>query len=442
MPNVKAVQIGAGRLGLGLLGDIYSSLGFGVYLLNRRSNGKHYPLLQQQGEYEISFITGEVARKVPIAGFSFLPESKEDDGSAVALLADKQTSVCSIAVGRSSDHTAIVPVLCEAIRLRATEGSRTPLLVIAAENESNNGAVLAESVTKYAKESGISSLEAYVRDYVWVLNSIVDRTCTELIPDGSVKVRAEGFRSWHLDVSSLKPEQRGIVADMFRGCADVECVDDARAFALVERQKLWLTNAVHLAIAVLAYPVPPDGRQPIPLMRDAIRRTDIKDEVRAVQDELSRAFRLQAESDLGPDVNKYFSAEKVIRSNERVLVRVDSNPEDQTARIIRDLLGIEKATKFLVDIAKTDRGPIQVANLASTQTLLDWLDLFAFASKVTERLVEPLEVLYRKDRWTPQALPRLVARVWSVARVQYGVFDRALRAAERGGWRLLLVRSS
>lgn len=258
----KAVQFGAGNIGRGFTGQLFSESGFEVVfvdvvpelvrLLNER---RSYPIKLAQETPEI--ITVNNVRAV--------------NGLDVDAVAEeiRTADIMCTAVGVNV-LPRVAPTIAAGIKARADAGVETPINIIICENLQNMGPFLRGEVAKALPEH----YHAYLDAKIGFVESVVGRMVPVQKPDDDpLLVLVEPYK--HLPVA------RAGIKGEFPNIVGVEPRENFQAF--VDR-KLFAHNAGHAAAAYFGY------LKGYEFIYQAMRDEQIDAAVRAVLGETGRAL--------------------------------------------------------------------------------------------------------------------------------------------------------
>ena len=261
----KAVQFGAGNIGRGFTGQLFSESGFEVVfvdvmpdlvrLLNER---RSYPIRLAQEQPEIVTVTNVRA----VSGL---------DVDAVADEIRAADLICT-AVGVNV-LPRIAPTIAAGVKARADAGVEAPVNIIICENLQNMGPFLKGEVAKALPEQYHAYLDAKIGFVESVVGRMVPVMTAEQKREDPLLVIVEPYKHLPVSKAGIKGEFPEIVG--------VEPRENFQAF--VDR-KLFAHNAGHASAAYFGYL---KGYQ---FIYQAMRDEQINAAVRAVLAETGRAL--------------------------------------------------------------------------------------------------------------------------------------------------------
>ncbi|MBM4464351.1 MAG: mannitol-1-phosphate 5-dehydrogenase [Chloroflexi bacterium] len=231
----QAVIFGAGNIGRGFLGQLFTESGYEVVFveINRRLVDR----LNQQGSYTLRMVNNELSQDLIIAPVRAVDGRDEEAVAREVVAAD----LLATAVGVRA-LPQVAPVLALGIARRAEAGVGTPLNIILCENLKNASQVLQGMVQehlpgehhRYLAEK-VGFVEAVIARMVPILPDEVreqDPTLVVVEPYKVLPVDKKGFKGAIPDIVGLEPRED---------------------FAAYVDRKLYLHNAGHAMLGYLGY---------------------------------------------------------------------------------------------------------------------------------------------------------------------------------------------
>ena len=259
----KAVQFGAGNIGRGFLGQLFSESGYEVVFVE--IDKKIVDTLNKDNSYLLK-IVGDNPQDITVRNVRAV------DARDVARVAEeiKTARIMATAVGVNVLEK-IAPVIARGIELRAEQGIEEPLNIIICENLLNAGEVLKGYIKRHCHCLG------YLDSRVGFVASVVSRMIP-VVPEEIKKrdptvVMVEEYCRLPVDGKGFKgeaPRIKGVIA-----------YDNIEAY---EEQKLFIHNLSHAMFAYLGYL---KGYQYI---WQAVKDREINDRVRAALRESGAAL--------------------------------------------------------------------------------------------------------------------------------------------------------
>jgi mannitol-1-phosphate 5-dehydrogenase len=231
----EAIVFGAGNIGRGFIGQLFSESGYAVTLVD-----VDQPLLDalnRRGEYTVRLVTNERSEEVtvgPVRGV----HARDVDAVAEAV---RRASIGATAVGAGAlKHVA--PTIARGIERRAQAGVTEPLNVIVCENLKGAAAILRELVQ--------AALAAGDRDFMAEQIGFVDTVIARMVPPLTPELRAqdpsliivEPYKELPVDRAGFVGEPPAIVGMI-----------PYAPFAFFTERKLYVHNAGHAVLAYLGY---------------------------------------------------------------------------------------------------------------------------------------------------------------------------------------------
>lgn len=221
----QAVHFGAGNIGRGFIGALFSQSGYHVTfvdiadeIINQLNEEKHYQVLLASDEQESMTIEN-------VSGLNNLKQENE------VIEAIKQADFLTTAIGPNI-LPRIAPLIAKGLAARAAAGNNEKLYVIACENQI--------SATDLLKGYIMEQLDSDVNlAGVSFLNSAVDRIVPIQNNQGSLDVLVEPYHEWVVEVTEDIPHIEGM-----------KIVPELAPF--IER-KLFTVNTGHAVIAYFGY---------------------------------------------------------------------------------------------------------------------------------------------------------------------------------------------
>ena len=230
----KAVQFGAGNIGRGFLGQLFSQSGYETVFVD--IDRRVVDALNQRRSYTI-----EIAEeKIQTITIDKVRAIHAEDSERVAEEL-KDADIAATAVGNAA-LPQIAPLVTKGIQRRADSESKYPLNIILCENLLNAAKIFREYVFSHLEES----YQAYVEHNLGLVESVVSRMVPILPEEIRRKdpafVRVEKYCTLPVDGTAFKgstPEIKGMVLS-----------PNIKAY---ERRKIYTHNAGHAICAYLGY---------------------------------------------------------------------------------------------------------------------------------------------------------------------------------------------
>ncbi|KAF0823862.1 mannitol-1-phosphate 5-dehydrogenase [Cytobacillus firmus] len=319
----QAVHFGAGNIGRGFIGALFSQSGYHVTfvdiaegIINQLNEEKQYKVILAADEQESLIIEN-------VSGLNNLTQEAE------VIEAIKQADFLTTAIGPNI-LPRIAPLMAKGLAARAEAGITEKLYVIACENQI--------SATDLLKGYILENLESGINlENVSFLNSAVDRIVPIQNNQGSLDVLVEPYHEWVVETTEDIPHIEGM-----------KIVPELAPF--IER-KLFTVNTGHAVIAYFGYLA---GKETID---QTLADWDIFKQVQATLGETG-AYLIDR-YDLNPDEHQKY-IDKIIgrfenaRLNDGV-TRVGRSPIRKLGpedRLVRPALQAQKAGLSYTNLAK------------------------------------------------------------------------------------------
>lgn len=231
----QAIMFGAGNIGRGFLGQLFSESGYEVTfvdidkpLISALNNNRYYPLRLVTNANTLELRIG------PVTGI--LSSDLDQVADAVS-----RASIGATAVGARA-LPFIAPAVATGVAARMRAGIEQPLNLIICENLKGAADYFRSIVNEHLDESG----KAYLRTHIGFVDTVIGRMVPELPPELKAQDRtlviAEPYKELPVDRSGFIGEIPEIVG--MQPCDN---------FALYTARKLYLHNAGHAVLAYLGY---------------------------------------------------------------------------------------------------------------------------------------------------------------------------------------------
>ncbi|RSL33086.1 mannitol-1-phosphate 5-dehydrogenase [Salibacterium salarium] len=227
---MKALQIGAGNIGRGFIGQLLFEAGYHVCFAD--INDELIGQLQEDKQYNVE-LAGEEKQVINVQNVDAVHSTKQE-----AELLDWIVDADLITTAVGPDVLkGIAPVLAQGLQYRIYEHSR-PVNVIACENMAGATDQLKDHIFEHLLEDDKGQVEAVVG----FANSAVDRIVPIQPEENKLAVTVEPFFEWAVETPALKGEGPSVPSITF--------VEDLTPY--IER-KLFTVNTGHAALAYHGY---------------------------------------------------------------------------------------------------------------------------------------------------------------------------------------------
>lgn len=233
--NLSAVIFGAGNVGRGFLGQLFSESGHEVVFVDVDE-----PLvrgLAQRGRYAIRLVDNDWLEEVTATPVAALLASDADAVAGAVAAA----SFAATAVGVRA-LPFVAPLVATGIAQRAAAGVHTPLNIIICENLKDAAAILRGMVKQHLP----ASLHPYLRDHIGFVDTVIGRMVPPLTPElraaDPTLILVEPYKVLPVDRSSWLGPAPQVVG--------LELCDNFPAYTA---RKLYIHNCGHAVLAYLGH---------------------------------------------------------------------------------------------------------------------------------------------------------------------------------------------
>lgn len=299
----QAVIFGAGNVGRGFLGQLFSESDYHVTFVDIDR-----PLIQamrEHGAYTIRLVNNEHTEEVRVSPVDGL---LSDNLPAVSQALARATLAATAVGARVLPY--IAPTIAAGIALRAAQKVSAPLNIIVCENLKDAAAHLRGLV--------IEHLDAPARDYLAAYVGFVDTVIGRMVPELPAALRAQDPTTIIVEpYKELPVDRSGFVGEI----PTVVGMEPCDNFALYTARKLYLHNAGHAVLGYLGY------RRGYALGYEALEDREIRPILNAALDESLQGI-----------VAKYGASEDWLRAHVADLLRRFANRvlADPVLRLARD----------------------------------------------------------------------------------------------------------
>lgn len=225
----QAVHFGAGNIGRGFIGALFSQSGYNVVFVDIADQIINQ--LNEEKQYKVKLATDEQETMIieNVSGLNNLKQEKE------VVEAIKDAAFLTTAIGPNI-LPRIAPLIAKGLAARVDEGGNgEKLYVIACENQISATDLLKGYILEHLDEK----VKDKVQQQVSFLNSAVDRIVPIQNNHGSLDVLVEPYHEWVVETTEEIPPIEGM-----------KMVPELAPF--IER-KLFTVNTGHAVIAYLGY---------------------------------------------------------------------------------------------------------------------------------------------------------------------------------------------
>jgi mannitol-1-phosphate 5-dehydrogenase len=230
-----AVIFGAGNIGRGFVGQLYSESGYEVVFVD--IDQPLLDALNARRAYTIELVDNENTDCVRVAPVRATHADRQRE--VAAAVANAQ--IMATAVGAHA-LPAVAPAIAAGVRLRQQAGTNDPLNCIVCENLKGAATVLRDLVLEH-----LSSTErSYLHDHVGFVNTVIGRMVPPLTPHMRERdpalIRVEPYKE-------LPVDRHGFVGPI----PEIEAMKPCDRFEVYTARKLYIHNCGHAVLAYLGY---------------------------------------------------------------------------------------------------------------------------------------------------------------------------------------------
>jgi mannitol-1-phosphate 5-dehydrogenase len=231
----SAVMFGAGNVGRGFLGQLFSESGYEVVFVD--VDEPLITALNARSSYTIRLADNDRAEEVTVSPVRAL-HAKEREAAAQALA---EASVAATAVGVRA-LPEIAPLIAAGTGQRATHEVETPLNIIVCEN-------LKDAAATFRRMVG-ENLPPACRDYLQARVGFVDTVIGRMVPPPTPQMRAQDPSLIVVEPYKELPVDRHGFVGPIPAIVGLEPCDN---FAVYTARKLYIHNCGHAVLGYLGY---------------------------------------------------------------------------------------------------------------------------------------------------------------------------------------------
>lgn len=232
----QSVIFGAGNIGRGFIGQLFSEAGYTVTFAD--IDDTLLAALESSGSYTIQLVDNESAKQVNIAPVHALHSGRQAQVIAQALA---ETSLAATAVG-ARVLPKIAPLVAAGIRLRAENGQKEALNLIVCENLKDAAAVFREMVESHLDDDTCR----YARQHVGFVDTVIGR----MVPPPTAEMRARDPSLIMAEPYRELPVDRQGFKGTIPALPGMEACDNFPAYTA---RKLYIHNCGHAILAYMGY---------------------------------------------------------------------------------------------------------------------------------------------------------------------------------------------
>ncbi len=233
--NSSAIIFGAGNVGRGFLGQLFSESGYPVVFVD--VDAELVAALDRRGRYTVRLVDNDWLEEVTVAPVQALLAG---DADAVAQ-AVAAASIAATAVGVRA-LPFVAPLLAAGIAQRAVAGVAAPLNIIICENLKDAAAVFRGMVEQHLP----AALHPYLRAHIGFVDTVIGRMVPPLTPElraaDPTLILVEPYKELPVDRACLIGPPPQVVG--------LEVCDNFPAYTA---RKLYIHNCGHAVLAYLGH---------------------------------------------------------------------------------------------------------------------------------------------------------------------------------------------
>jgi mannitol-1-phosphate 5-dehydrogenase len=262
----QAIMFGAGNVGRGFLGQLFSESGYRVTFVD--IDEPLLAALNERGHYTIQLVTNTSTQTVAVGPVRGLLAT--DQEQVVQALAEADIGATAVGA-RALEY--IAPNLAAGIMRRANQGLERPLHLIVCENLKGAAQILRQMV----EDRLPAAYHPYLAGQVGFVDTVIARMVPPLTPELRAQdpslIIVEPYKELPVDADAFigpPPEIVGMIPD--------------RPFSFYTERKLYIHNAGHAVLAYLGY------RQNYEYGYQALEHQEIAEAVRGAMTESQQAL--------------------------------------------------------------------------------------------------------------------------------------------------------
>jgi len=230
----KAIQFGAGKIGRGFLGELFSQSGYEVVFVDIDEEVISH--LNQKRAYRIK-IVGDNPKVIEIKNVRGVDARNVEKVSCEVVNAQ----VAATAVGAVA-LKAIAPLIARGLEKRAAFDVKEPLNVIICENLLHSSQILKEYIWEQLSTEG----KVYAEDHLGLVESVVSR----MVPTTPEKIKNEDpLLITAEEYATLPVDEKGFIGEIPKIKGIIPC-DNLPAYA---ERKLFTHNTAHALCSYWGY---------------------------------------------------------------------------------------------------------------------------------------------------------------------------------------------
>jgi mannitol-1-phosphate 5-dehydrogenase len=232
----QAVMFGAGNIGRGFIGQLFSESGYALTFVD--IDETLLAAINERREYIIELVQDDLKEQVVVAPVSALHSVRQSD-EVVQRLAS--ASIAATAVG-ARVLPAVAPLVAAGIRRRAAEDQSDELDIIVCENLKDAARIFRGMVEAHLDDAG----RAYAQAHIGFVDTVIGR----MVPPPTAEMRAIDPSLIQVEPYKELPVDRHGFVGVIPQVVGLEACDN---FPVYTARKLYLHNCGHAVLAYLGF---------------------------------------------------------------------------------------------------------------------------------------------------------------------------------------------
>lgn len=262
----QAIMFGAGNIGRGFLGQLFSESGYRVNFVD--VDQTLLDTLNQKGSYTIRLVTNESSTDVAVGPVRGLPASERE--TVAGVIAEAEIGATAVGAG-ALKHVA--PVVAAGIVRRAEQGVTAPFNLILCENLKHAAHLFRGMVENELPPA----FHPYLAEHIGFVDTVIARMVPPLPPELHAQdpslIVVEPYKELPVDAAGFVGQPPTIVG-----------MQPVAPFAFYTERKLYMHNAGHAVLGYLGY------QRCYEYGYEALQDTEIAAAVRGAMEESQQAL--------------------------------------------------------------------------------------------------------------------------------------------------------
>lgn len=383
--DLTHLQIGSGKLALGLIIPVLHEVGLTTTIANRppRDDSQSSTRCEQlKNDKCYSLDIGKTKKTINFSEFIYLTEKVPE-----SIIKSPNLLITTAVTSEGLD--SITEYLANILNSRIEYSNKSLTYIIACENMHDNSDILKGKLRQHALTNKNRRLRQSLNTNCAFLNTIVDRICSfpDPYPSKQATVRTEQDFQWYVDVTSISQHEPWIqiLKEKFEPHWNITTNP---YFEFYEKRKTWFVNGGHLILAAYTYKFEDKH------LNRALMKKEISGKLDSAFKAFSYALDYYKESTLGITESSGMNLLDNLEFGKRVKERF-SQSEDTVSRIIASLMKADLATNELYKILKelNTANPDLIELKRGLNNLINTLEINQFTERVESRIIEAIDML-------------------------------------------------